>query len=621
MQAYPSSFRSHIENLHGEDAILCHIVSIFKDMITTALFSGLILDICRSAPLKTDQIKSEQIKAWGKEYSVCTRERLPHRINFDVLFREECRNESITPYVAPNPRMADYVRSRLELWREETCQKLHYPRLSTKQSSYDTMRHYEELTGEKWVTESREGGVEFNQLVLERFYCETGYEIPGVSEMRQKWYKSGTTPRTYFAQGGTTFSKSKYMQGMFLDLVDHLDCTNHVSRLNPSRILLDDPEDYLRIYDLSSFTSNCHEQASFCSHLASFCSGYSLRLFDSCKGIILEDLGHLISEFNQVCNEFPLFSLERLDKSEHLGPISHTNASFLGVYGNLATCTFLHGAVVLQAFDSPDSLNVAGDDGHFRQKPGFEDVVTDLIRSIGVVETTKEFDSREDGAVCLKRGLYQHSGRIYQKLMVIWPSFHSLGTLLGFRSPQFSPFDPGMSKNDFRNLVGNEILRFLSHLYYAKIQENIDFVLQFLLFYYQQTNLPEYGSLPQCNGKFLCPVLPTSKDDLYREHPLDKLLRTTYNGSAMVTCSWDEARFDDETEGIGYSVGYSWRGRMTGYLSHMQKLGFVQSEKLKEFVWGDWGFERLKEDFDPYRIPVYDFLVLEDIPIHLQGEI
>jgi len=617
LQAYPDSFR----NRHGytdHDNVLRDIVANYEDLIQSALFSGLLLDMCRSSPMDIRDINEEHIKSWGKEYSVCTRHRLPHRINFRVLFDPQYRNESITPYVAPNPMMASYCYATLIRWRDEVCSKIHFPRVSAKQSSYSTQRNWESLTGQKWVNTTREGGVEFNQRVLERFYHETGVHIPGDSEMRQKWYKSGTSPRTYFAQGGTHYEKSKYTQEMFLDLVDLFNPTNHVSRLNPSRIMMIHPDDYLRIYDLSSFTSNCHEQMEFISHLATFCSGWKIRLFDSCYGEIEEDLGVLISEYNQICNNFPKFSVERIDKGLVEAPISHSNASFLGVYGNLASCTALHGLVVVQACDTPDDLNIAGDDGHFREKPGFEDISTDLIRSIGVVERSKEFDSREEGAVCLKRGLYQHGLRIFQKLMVIWPSFHTLGSLLGFRSPQFSPFDSGLSRDDFRDMVGNEMLRFLSHLYYAQVGDNLDVVLWFLREYWNETSLPEYGCLPQCGSRYLCPVLPTSPEDILNEHPLEKLTRVCYNGSAMVCVEWTNDTISDEGSSIGFSAGFEWRGRMTKYLAHMQNLGFLRSEKLKEFVWGEVGLDKLRRDFDPDRVPVYDFLMLADVPPHLQ---
>jgi len=601
-----------------EEETLRDIILNFKEVIASALFSGMILDMCRSAPLKAEDIHREQLKAWGKEYSVCTRTRLPHRINFRVFFEEESFHTSITPYVSPNPRMSMYVHSCLVKWRNEVCSQLHYPRLSAKQASYDTQRYWEKYTDQRWVNNAREGGIEFNQRTIERYYLNTGVQLPGVSEMRQKWYKSGTTPRTYFAQGGTHFHRSKYTQGMFLSLVDMLGPTNHVSRLNPARILMDNPDDYLRIYDLSSFTSNCHEQSKFLHHLALFCSGHNVSLVDAREGVIVKDLGDLISEYNQVCNEFPLFSIERFDKNDDLNPISHSNASFLGIYGNLATCTFLHGAVVLQAFDSPSSLNVAGDDGHFKERPGFEDIATDLIRSIGVVERTKEFDSREEGAVCLKRGLYQQDLRIYQKLMIIWPSFHTLGSLLGFRSPQFSPFDKDLSRDDLRDMVGNEILRFLSHLYYAKVESNLDIIIQFLHAYYDATNFPQYGTLPQCGGRYLCPVLPTSPEDILNEHPLDKLIRSSYNGSAMVTVSFDPNVEFDEASSMGYDLGYTWRGEMTRHLTYLQKLGFLQSSKLKQYVWGDDGLQRLIEDFDPFRVPMYEFEIIDDIPFYLR---
>jgi len=162
--------------------------------------------MCRSCPLTQKEIVEEKMKSWGKEFHVCEREPLPARFDWDALFEDPHRR--LLPDVPPNPQMAAYIHSILVRWRHRQKLKLHYPRMSRKQQSRDTIRDYERIFDVRWESDQREGGVEFTQERIESIYCETGIRLNGVVEMRQKWYRSGTVPRTYFASGGTAYHQA-----------------------------------------------------------------------------------------------------------------------------------------------------------------------------------------------------------------------------------------------------------------------------------------------------------------------------------------------------------------------------------------------------------------------------
>lgn len=595
------------------------IVTEVEDYIREPLFTGIILDICRSAPMSREVINEAKLKSWGKEISVCEAQGLPHRFNFRVFFGHP--EESILPYVPPNPQMARYIQSVIDRWKERMHNiPVHYPRLSRKQVSWSTVRDWESFTGMYWERESRRGGVEMTQEYLERFLLDTGYAVRGVCEVRQKWYKHGVSPRTYFAQGGTTFHSSKFLQGMWNDLVDSLDCTNHVTRLNPTRIELDDSTgEYLRIYDLSSFTSNHHEQKFFIDDLASYCAGTTVDVMDVREGVVTLDLGCLLSTYNQTCNYSAEYSLEKLGV-EFLDFVSrHNNASFLGIYANLSSCTFVHGATVLQAFDTTKKLNVAGDDGHFAEKDGMEDVTTELIRGNGVIEESKEFSTREDGAVCLKRGIIQlEGGTLLQKPMVIWPSLDTIGGLFGYSSPQFSTsMQDNLTKDRRRDILGSELLRFLTHVFHLSDTGGLDLLIFFLQRVYEEANLPEDGSLPQCGDHYILPILPREPSDLCDILPLEKLVRSKYRGVAVVTQVQLDEVTQDEGEGFRNIEGWEWIGPSTKHLSYLRSLDFLSNEKRKEYVWGLEGLDRILREFDSDGRRMYNWKVLEVIPEHL----
>jgi hypothetical protein len=615
IQAYGSLLTDIGKNTdHGRRFVA--LPSKIKDLVESPLYSGLILDICRSAPMERSMIMEQRMKSWGKEIAACEGVPLHTRINYRPFFDEDAFNEPILPYLPPNPDMARHVHYTLRRWRKQLEFSLIYPRMSRKQQSRSTRRHWEELEGRRWVG-VKEGGVEFTQEVIEKYYHDTGIHLQGVCEVRQKWYKSGISPRTYFCQGGTTYEASKYLQEAFSKLADELICTNHVSRLNPVRINLEgDRANYLRIWDLTSFTSNHHECKHFIEGLAGFCYGTMVRIVDSREGVLDADLGVLLSNYNKICNFSPEYSLEILDEVFVGVTLVHHIAGFLGVYGNIASSAFLHGATVLQTCTGTDRLNVAGDDGHKCETPGLEDLTLEAIRANGIVERSKEFSTQDEGAVCLKRGIIQIDQSLIQKLMIVWPSFHSLGSILWYQAPQFQPFEG--SNQDARDMVGTEILRFLQHIFACGELENVDSVLRFLYMFYLEANLPEYGELPQCGGQALIPILPRQPRDLFDMAPLQKLIRARYNGGALVNSRIARHLASDE-EAFEPYAGYEWSGVSSRKVSFLRSLGYISSDPIKKFVYGESGLQELLDDFDLSMLSLYNHTVISDIPPYLHN--
>lgn len=591
------------------------IVRDHKDWIEHHVMSSLVLDMCRSAPVSPSEIALAKIKSWGKEISILEGTERSRSMNFRVWFDPLWHNEPFIPSVEPNPRMASFIHSILVRWRSQQTQKLQYPRISRKLASRSTIREWENIYGRGFVVAEEEGGVEFTQADMERSYHFDGIRLGGGCEIRQKWYRSGTAPRTYFAQGGTSFHLSKYIQGMANDLVNMMDTTNYVSRLNPTRIRLEEGS-YLRIYDLSSFTSNHHEAKYFVDHLADFCQGYDMEVFDGQEGVISVDMGELIRDYNRM-NQHPDYSLERVDQIYEDLESYHNIAGFLGVYGNLMFSTFVHGGSLLQLLESLDQGNVAGDDAHYACEPGMEDVGTRIIRANGVVEPSKEFDTREEGSVCLKRGIIQMEGTLFQKIMIIWPSFSILGSLFGYTPPHLPP--EKKNRDEVKSMVGTELLRFLRTIFVAQISDGLNDVLTFLQSLYSEAGFPVQGSLPQYHHRgLLIPVLPSTPEEMLHESPIRHLVRIQYSGGVVLPRRLREVLDDDLQQPRILSIGSEWTGPSSGYLKYLEMLGYLQSEKTFSFYMDTEGFNLLVKEFEDPSPSVYVWSVLMAIPESLE---
>jgi hypothetical protein len=584
------------------------VTNTFRHLILSPLWAGLVIDICRCAPYEssmvTNRIKKE---AWGKEISVLESRPLPPSFNYQVWLDPSRHHEQFHWEIPANPRMARYIHNLLVQWRQQQCSKLHYPRMSRKQCSYDTQRNWEASTGESWS--KRDRGYEFSQVTTMRYYSDTGIRLRGVNEIRQKWYRSGIAPRTYFAMGADAFFLSCHIQGMMTDLVNICPVTNHVSRLNPNRVILE-PGEYLRIWDLSSFTSNHVEQKWFIRALADWCRGYTVELVDPVLGIVEEDLGEYLDAYNAVNWEFP-YSLERVLGEKWVAV--HNVAGFLGVYGNLMSCTFVHGGSVLQTCQDADRVNVAGDDGHKAEVPGDGDTTTAVIRGNGVVEPSKEFATYEEGSVCLKRPVVQIGQSIFQRHFVVWPSLALIGEYGGYRANHYQ--QEQRSRSEWRSAVALEVLRFLDSIYWTGQLEGAERVVDFLRNLYEKVGLPPEGSVPQCGGSYLCPRLPATIEELYEDVPLRRVLVRNYRGTAILPYRMNVEDGDEPKE---WDLGYEWQGNSDRRLTFMEKMGWVEKTSHTVLYLGEEGLERLlKEYFDPGD-KVYTFCIVDHVPYPLR---
>lgn len=596
-----------------EQITLFNLATNYREYIKSPVMSSVILDICRSAPLSRPEVDEQKIASWGKEIGVCERPEDYLHFDYSCWFDETRFDRPIIVGTPPNPDMARRIHQSLVGWRQKMTSKLFYPRMSRKMVSRATTREWERLFDREWISDERLGGVEMTQETLEKVYHQTGVEVPGPCEIRQKWYRSGVVPRTYFAQGGTAFKESKYIQEMAGDLTETLLTTHPISRLNPARIRLKSVAHYLRIYDLWAFTSNHWECKHFVEQIGQWCLGHYVSIVDAREGLLQVDLGELILEYNREMNHCPEYSLERIDDFFSEVTEYHNRAGFLGVYGNINFSTYLHGASLLMMVNSEEEANVAGDDAHYCELPGMEDITDRIIAANGLLEPTKVFRSDQVGAVCLKRGLIQVETQCLPKIMLIFPSLSSIGEYFGCRVPQF--VYKNQSKKELQSKICNEIYRFLRAVFTSGIELHLENAYDLLQSIYTSVHLPRHGSLPPY-GDILVPVLPDSAIGLLQISPLEFLLRNHFSSGVVVPKIIHKTEHHEFEDPI-LEAGYSWDSPSSRKLKYLEVLEYVVKEEITEVLWGIEAYNRLVDVFLNQGSKVYTFLCIKDVPDYL----
>jgi hypothetical protein len=161
-------------------------------MVEQPLSSSVILDIMRSVPLDNDEIKRARLDGWGKEIAVLETDPKPNNFNFGAIFDAQLHHESLVPdLIPPKPSLNRYLHKLFSDWLDHECNIIHYPRSTFKMMSRSTVREYQRYSGEEWLDTHR---AIWSQRDYEKFYLDTGIELGGVCEMRQRWYRSNAKP-------------------------------------------------------------------------------------------------------------------------------------------------------------------------------------------------------------------------------------------------------------------------------------------------------------------------------------------------------------------------------------------------------------------------------------------
>lgn len=593
--------------------------STFHDMqplIVGPVTSAIILDLCRALPLEQFEIDGAREASWRKEGIKIEEPERKCQINWNPIFDPAKFEEPMLPFLPPNPTMAKYIFAGLHLWKRRLVDRVLLPRHTRKNMSRDTRRCYEEESGI-----SLENTPIFSQEDWLRYYHRTGIKLGGVTEMRQKWYPSGAKPRTYFAQGGYHYSNSALLQDLFTSLVNSMPFTHHITRLLPSRLHLREGNHY-RVYDLSTFTSNMAEQRGFVRRLAEFCYGTRVYYLDLRLGIQEADLGDLMTEYYDTCVFHPEVSYERVPgvvlDAERVFVSDHGVASMLGIFGNLMTCTFAHGALMAQTVEKEDLINVAGDDGLVEETSDNSQEIQWSIKTLGECEMSKTFLSSDEGCICLKRPLYEEMGVLKHGFSCIPPSLITFAHYIhDISDPRYSFHSDVVKQPSSFSIVGKDLMRFLRSVHRVawKCDEvQLSYAAEIASTWTKSAfGYPlDEGRLPHCGDPFFWPCIPTLENFIRRDDPLDLLILRRFNGCATLPVL--EITEDENAIPLSsLSVGDTIRRNSSWEMSMACLLGYIEQRNISKVVWGIEAYEYIKRVLTSTEPHVYEYVVVEDI--------
>lgn len=430
---------------------------------------------------------------------------------------------------------------------------------------------------------------------LVRRWIHTGKWTNGPCELRQRWYAHGLVPRTYFAQGGDAVRVSSYLRDFFNDFADCYLPTERYSRVDANR-LETYVGGYFFIYDLTSFTSNFHEQTSFLEAASSFFRTTTVYLVGPNLELQEHTIGELLREYIDTINTRAQCTIHEglIDVGLDLLTLTHRVAGFLGVPGNLAMCTLPHGLHIGPTVDSTRKQSCAGDDAAIGvQDHEHEKRVQRKARELGILQDEKVSGTRNGAASSYLKRKFEQVGQ--HAVLQNRVDFPLLAPVFSIHKPD--PRFPSLSDDpsSLRVKVAGSTASFIRKLFETtsgeyEFTDVAEYILEFIRIIYKTAGLPEDGRVRRLYGSEVsriersieAPVVfPLSLKYLYRDPDIclaEDLLPWTVEVPVLT----------DET--LNFIPGESWRQndsrkcRSNAIADKLVVLGFLEKEQSDRMV-------------------------------------
>jgi len=587
--------------------------SLVKELGAQPHTSGLLISLCLSAPISASEARAVRVESVIKEFMACNGNRYPSQFNWHVLFDPVLsKNEPLSKTTPARPQLNGLICNVFHGFKRRLEGRRILPHFTTKGVSKSTQEDaqrvgVEPLTNGSFIT---------NEDIV-RHYIREGVMTGGKVGMKQKHYPTGLAPRTYFSTGGEALYHSMYLREIFNELCDVFDPTNRYLRVCQSRLQC--PENgFFLIYDLTSFSSNFSEQVYFLDALSSFLEDTYVRVIGPNLYATSISVGGMIRDYLHFCNDFPEFYNEvpLLHESfdSHLR-FTHSVAGFLGVYGNLASCTLPHGLALVQHARNMENTSCAGDDAAI----GLHDddhlyATLSTIESLGILQREKVYESREE-AVYLKRPFLQVGENGLIGDMVIWPLLTLVGNVVS--DPRF-PDIASLTFNERRNMVASALFSFRRHFASNTLGGLTETEREVTYSYCRKIHgvmrLPLEGYLPQCEvestSKLATAVFPlTDSGDLDDNDPIYDLIDRCYTGYVSVP-HLGSTKFVPTGDLI---EGFSFQSTPSRHLRFLEKMGYVYHEQEHIYFVGEEGKDVLRKLFTSKLSKEYTYRVLESL--------
>jgi len=586
----PDTLLHKLFNFHeGCDPSQTEIGMVFFQISTNPLISSSIISMCLAVEPSETEIQQAFIDSASKEVQVMEGTPRSPSINWKLFFKPSrsenivtnCQSTDATPFVYRVNASLRRFRDTIEysrIWPHGTSRGI------SRQGRESLAKLRSLATSTPWLREEDKHRPATSRDVVNH-YIHTGLWADGACEMKQKWYPAQLVPRTYFAQGGTAIRVSCYLRNFFNDFTDSYVPTDRFARVDGSRLICPDGGHFL-IYDLTSFTSNFFEQRSFLKHMADFFRYTLVFLVGPNLSLLEASLGDLIDTYCDEINTLPQYEFNKdiLDFATDTLLFTHHIAGFLGVPGNLSTCTLAHGLAVGVCLRDDQRQSCAGDDGNVGvEDDSNEQEVKRMIHYLGVFNDEKASSTKETKrGSYLKRPFMQvgNQGQMIER--VDYPLLGAVN-LMTKDDPRFLKLSQDRAK--LRKSIAASTARLVRALYehsngYFR-PGVLEYILLFIKDIYAKAALPTSGMVRGFYGSNLdyesfrieaAVVFPIS-ERFFRRDP-DVVLSEDFLPWIVEVPVWtdEEIRF---SHGEDWQIGYSRTGRSAPVLEKLCAMGFL----------------------------------------------
>jgi len=601
-----------------------------RDSIFVSSFGSMIL---RCAPYIDDTSpKEERWKGIIKEIQASQLKEEGQQLNYESIFFDE-NSEDLTglelfqPWnraVPSRPMTNLHIRQEFLVLRKIIPTILFLPRFQRRKTvGRETARRFQQRRHGEVPIDLQTGKPDFDvstgDLLYE--YHHYGVQIGGPCEVRVAWKYNDLKPRVYYAQGGSAFFSSLYIQQLANLMVNLFLNTNVRTRYSLTRLVPKDPLQEFRhfmLHDYSSFTSQMEESRHFMYELASFFDGVPMTVLDVRNGPMEINCGEYLWRYTQANLDHPEFSLERLEDELDGVPMEHRKAGMLGVYGNITLCTLLHGLFLSQLSGDEGSNTCVGDDGaHFVDRGLTPQDSIVALNSIGKInadrfilfENEQILQSDDQSWHFIKRRVAIIDGFVTQGILLDFPL---LNVAFDFQDPSHTVVNGTLF--DRRRAVSLQIGRFFDNIAIHEssiTQSETDSILKVFRCYYHAVRLPPYGSLPP-HSKY-----PELKGFTY---PIPPLSESCFQGDWLTVLLGDEEQLfiefpkvmdwlfveDVETSLLDVAVHDTVIMEQKPGMSLLCQLGYLGMSVLKEVYARSPHVDELYRDFVRGRLkPLY----------------
>jgi len=573
------------------DSLECALSYVLESRLRIALLKSWIL----SAPVSYEQQVQVRKEMVVKELS--TMESTPR---IPVVAWESILSGNTKYQVddGQHPMVSSTTHRKIHIWASRLEKKVIYPHYGTKYLAVGSERTIDA----PWCNQ----GNPISSIQAEWLYMKFGQEGSSPCQLKQAWTPGIMVPRTYYAQGLDAFHSSKYIRDIFNQLADLFRNVNRFNRVRPQMISADS-SDTLYIYDLTSFSSMFHEHRNFLLALAQEVEGYNTTIFDSYHGESSVSLSFLIREYVKFNVTHPSYTTLMFPILDSLD-LQHNVAGFLGVYGNLITCTIPHGILLATVNDDWHNNWCAGDDAGCAICKEKHDRLDRTIRKAGSYAEEKVFIGNEEGAVALKRPILFDRGLVIFRNTPLFP-------LLGlFTDPD--RFNVMHAPDEFYliRLISSSMISFLISCAGVRMeQDHKDEMFHYIKRMFTMLGITHEGWLPHvCGTRPYRYTIPIIDAFMFDKDPFDRLIGKYYRNSYRDRVREDRPVSYSELFVLGVASG-----NMTDWLRWAKDMGIVSSEPEYEYFEGSAGKSRLRSVLfvSPMHLPstVYRFMLIDGV--------